>query len=124
MRRKALNMLAAAYRVHGPDTVATLAELFEERGSTVNLLGTLRCTPPRAERIAQSPLHEQATLTSAASSSELSRAFHAGPPCPVDLALPNLVYCHAHRPPFDPMSIVRSDRREGGHARVPTGAPR
>ena len=42
-----LGLLAGAYRVHGPDTLALLDDLFAERGGVHYLLLELRCHQPR-----------------------------------------------------------------------------
>jgi hypothetical protein len=41
------NLLAAAYRVHGADTLPFLADEVRRTGAATNLLGTVRCAPPR-----------------------------------------------------------------------------
>jgi hypothetical protein len=112
VRRKGLNMLAAAYRVHGPDTVAFLADLFDERGSTVNLLGILRCSPPRAGRHAPSASDQQPIQSGPTRpDGDIRPLAHTGPPCPTEVALPDVTYCGAHRPLSDPASTIRYDRR-------------
>jgi hypothetical protein len=104
---KQRNFLAAAYRVHGPSLIEVLQATYERVGTTTNLLGIVRSTAPS----------EPATTTVAPSTplglSEPPDVFvnHGGMPCPVERSEPGLVYCRAHRPPFEGSSRVRYDRR-------------
>jgi hypothetical protein len=88
------NLLAACYRVHGPDTTAFIADEFARRGTVANLLGIVRTALPRSGAVA-----------------ELAPGDHAAPPCPADECLPHFIYCTGHRPAFDGSSGRRYDRR-------------
>lgn len=103
------NFLAACYRVHGPDLVPLIRDEFATGGTARNLLGVIRCMPPRSEEESLSPADSGAPATPTPVS-EMA-AGHHGPPCPIERCLPGLVYCQSHQPPFDPTSRRRYDRR-------------
>jgi hypothetical protein len=120
------DLLAACYRVHGADVLPYIADEFHVQGTAQNLLGIIRCAPPREMSIAR-PLadNEVKPRTDAdAVAGTRDTAFEAasgqnGPPCPIERCLPNLIYCDDHRPAFDPASRRRYDRR----ASNPDAAP-
>jgi hypothetical protein len=97
--RRKRNLIAACYRVHGDDFLPIVQELFWENGSATNLLGEIRCLPPRM------PGGDTAEAREPGMS---RRPLYCG--CSVTLLLPNLIYCGAHRPPFDGDDRRRHDR--------------
>jgi hypothetical protein len=120
------NLLAACYRLHGADLIPYVADGFAVLGTAQNLLGLIRCAPPREsgdEPVlanaevgrAPAPLRTaQPTVESLAGSGSLPRGLgvdHSGLPCPAEHCLPGLIYCEGHRPRFDPTSKRRYDRR-------------
>lgn len=119
-----LNLLSAAYRVHGAGFSALLATVFRERGSVNDLLLELRTraplhrpeaadTPARSiRRLPPQDSREQPGRRRAASSSPES--LNCG--CPPDQLLPGLLYCGKHRPLFDPSRPFRHDRRASNPA--------
>ena len=47
MRPAKVNLIAACYRVHGDDFLPLVAHRFASTGTVTNLLGEIRCLPPR-----------------------------------------------------------------------------
>jgi hypothetical protein len=93
------NLIAACYRVHGENFLVRVARRFERTGTTLNLLGLIRCEVPADERTAE-PAPRLALLPPV-SDPDLDD---------LDL-LPGLTYGSVSRPPFDPTSSRRYDRR-------------
>ena len=129
------NLLAACYRVHGDDVMAVLADAFAASRTAINLLGEIRSRPPRrldpalvgaadGERPSAEPVRPDPTSRASAaaiadpgpaSTIETTRERapdgHGGDcGCPEADVLPNVIYCAAHRPPFDGASKRRWDR--------------
>jgi hypothetical protein len=86
VRLKKRNYLAACYRVHGPDTLPLVQEIFAERGTDTNLLRDLRRREPAVLDVPE--------------------------PAPIigGEQLPGLTYRADNRPQFDPASARRYDR--------------
>ena len=129
------NLLAAAYRVHGADTVPLIEDVFRATGTATNLLGEIRSRPPRhpaqapvqaadGGRPSVAPVRPAPTSTARAAAIEDGRptsaneagrdrspdAHQADCECPAADLLPGLTHCAAHRPPFDGASKRRWDR--------------
>jgi hypothetical protein len=99
------NLIASAYRVHGPDFRAFVADRFRETGTTTNLLWDVRCSRPRLQSAVGT-----AIATHGVPSPPLGpTALDCG--CPVDRLIIGLVYCVGHRPMFDARDCRRHDRR-------------
>lgn len=134
-RRAKRNLLAACYRVHGDDVMAVLADEFAASGTAINLLGEIRRRPPRrpdpalveaaaGEPPAAAPARPDPTSRASAAAiaepgpariieTQRERApdAHGGDcGCPEADVLPTVIYCAAHRPPFDGASKRRWDR--------------
>jgi hypothetical protein len=112
------DLLAACYRVHGADVVPYIAEEFRVQGTTQNLLGIIRCAPPREMGIARpladnevKPRTDPDAVAGVRDTAFEGASGHDGPPCPIERCLPNLIYCDDHRLAFDPASRRRYDRR-------------
>jgi hypothetical protein len=120
------NLLAACYRLHGADLIPYVADEFAVLGTAQNLLGLIRCAPPRESgddevmanaEVGRAPAPLSTAQTAAdhlAGSASLPRSVgvdHDGLPCPVESCLPGLIYCEGHCPRFDPTSKRRYDRR-------------
>jgi hypothetical protein len=130
------NLVAACYRVHGDDVLPYIADEFRGAGTAINLLGRLRCSPPRhgagawgadGARPSPVPADDRGPNRVADSAEGIvwargdvlvkekrHDAVDTGPgDCGCDEAdlLPGLIYCAAHCPPFDPTSRRRYDRR-------------
>jgi hypothetical protein len=103
------NLLAGCFRVHGDDTLAFIEDEYRRTGSAINLLGRVRTTPPRGAQPA--PIAGATSGDFRPTPSCASASSHGGPPCSSAVCLPNLTYCNAHRPPFDPHSRQGWDRR-------------
>jgi hypothetical protein len=91
------NLIATGYRVHGLDYLTLLEETYRATGTT-NLLGEVRCTPPRPNVQIQSE-----------TTASLRHALDCG--CRLEALLLGLVYCADHRPPFNGDDRRRHDRR-------------
>lgn len=84
-------------------------------GSAQNLLGVLRRAKPR-NRVDQDEdgagdfIEIVPAVDGPAVSAAESSATHAGMPCPVELCIPNVIYCQTHRPAYDATSRRRLDR--------------
>jgi hypothetical protein len=111
------NLLAGCYRVHGADVIPFIRDEFAIRGTAQNLLGVIRCAPPRGEHD-RLPLPDQLRnpllgerRSGIDDAATRAPADHDGPPCPVERCLRDLIYCAGHQPPFDPASRARYDRR-------------
>lgn len=117
-------LLAACFRVHGPDTLAYIEYMYQESGTVTNLLGVLRSAdpPPAGEPVAH-PAPDASNPVAPPASTPVPRASTAvtvrrpfdvatwdGCRCPVETLLPDLIYCDAHRPPFG-TGDARHDRR-------------
>jgi hypothetical protein len=109
------NLLASGYRMHGPAFVPFLSAVYAAQGSTVNLLGIVRCAQRRDE-----PGHDDVPASRSETDAGVFRPAviepggHDGPPCPIHVCLQALIYCDDHRPPFDPNSTRRYDRPAPG----------
>jgi hypothetical protein len=108
------NLLAACYRVHGPDFLSFVADYCRVERSEQNLLAVLRRSAPRT-----AARSSDADDVASVSGAHVQAAGHAGPPCPVEDSLPNLIHCAAHRPAFDATSTRRYDRRPSDPDRAP-----
>ena len=105
------NLVAACYRVHGEDFLVLVEELFRVGGTATNLLGEIRCMAPRLEvRRPVPPLAEPATPAARAPGAKPSEDLALGCGCCVAMLLPGLIYCEAHRPPFNGRETRRYDR--------------
>lgn len=100
---KQRNLLAAAYRVHGPRLLEVVRSTFADLRTSVNLLGTVRATPAQ--------VMDPGPAASARTESGDPAPDHDGIPCPVEQCLTGVVFCQAHFPKFDPTSTIRYDRR-------------
>ena len=127
--RSQRNLLAAGHRMHGPDLVPFLQAEHAARGSTMNLLGIVRCSPRRDHESANgdSPAPPAETEARVISVLEYEPACHDGPPCSVHVCLAALIYCADHRPTFDPTATRRYDRSAPHPStrppKVPAAAP-
>jgi len=105
------NLLAAGHRMHGPDFVPFLRTVYAAQGSTLNLLGIVRCSPrrdaPDRDELPTSPSETEAGMVRLAI---IELGGHDGPPCPIQACLASLIYCDDHHPPFDATSTRRYDR--------------
>ena len=90
------NLVATSYRVHGDDFLPLAQRLFARTGTATNLLGEIRCLAPLlARRVVGEPLGGTGEPASQ----------------PASELLPGLIYGEHNRPPFDPTSTRRYDRR-------------
>ena len=133
------NLVAACYRVHGDDVLLYIADEFRRTGTAINLLGALRCSPPRrgvgadgADRARPAPMPAAdrgrtrvadgaegivTALLDGVVKGQRRDAVDAIDACPGDCGcdeadlLAGLIYCAAHRPRFDLKSHRRFDRR-------------
>jgi hypothetical protein len=102
------NLVAACYRVHGPDFIPFAESYLRVERSDTNLLAVIRGTPPRLpEDVPEIEAGDGAYPAVNAGAVD----GHDGPPCPLVDCLPGLTYCANDRPPFDPASRHRHDRR-------------
>ncbi|HEY8868271.1 MAG TPA: hypothetical protein VIM30_02640 [Candidatus Limnocylindrales bacterium] len=121
------NLVAAAYRSLGPEFLPSVKDRFAETGTETNLLADLR-TGLSASVAARDPnqpttssAHGHPGLSALRRTPEIaSRQVGAGVTgaeprsqcrCAEMDLLPGLIYCAAHRPPFDGRSRRRYDRR-------------
>lgn len=108
-RPKKRDLVATCYRVHGPDFIPFVRDFFRAEGSAQNLLGVLRRAPQRH------PADDFDTFVGVEPGDVALDAHprppHTAMPCPVEKCLPGLIYCADHRPPYDPSSKRRYDRR-------------
>jgi hypothetical protein len=101
--------------MHGDDYIDFLRDEFAVRGSTINLLGIVRCAERRFDGPTTPPESPASTIAPAVQFGvAIIVPGHDGPPCPTETCLPHVIYCDHHRPPrpFDPMSRTRYDRRD------------
>ena len=111
------NLLAACYRLHGPDLVPFIAHQFAVQGTAQNLLGIIRCSSPRGSDDGQpaadngvGPGTDASPVPQFSDVAHDRPNDHHGPPCPIECCLPNLIHCYGHWPAFDPRSQRRYDR--------------
>ncbi len=124
------NLVASGYRVHGEDFLPLVEDLFHATGSATNLLGEVRCMPPRHRAPGQSrPASIGPVDAAAATVPDVETASVAPLDCGCDVAvlIPGLIYCHAHRPTFAGNDPRRHDRRRSNpeaerHFTIPDGA--
>jgi len=117
-RHKKRNLLAACYRVHGADVIPYIADVFTVQGTAQNLLGIIRCASPRGTGALQPLAANDAggrcdtnTVPRVLDGASERSPDHDGPPCPIEVCLPDLIFCQDHFPAFDPTSHRRCDRR-------------
>ena len=115
-RSKQRNLLATCYRVHGEDVFAYISDQFAVHGTANNLLGIIRSEPPREPGDDASRAGGDDALRSGERpASQVRRPValgvdHEGPPCPLELCWPEVIFCYTHFPAFDPHSHRRYDR--------------
>jgi hypothetical protein len=107
--QKQRNLLATCYRVHGPDFLVVASRLFDELGTTQNLLGMIRAA--RRSSVHVQSLSDRILPAEATSD-------RAGGGCPVASCVRTLVPCSLHAP-HDGKSKFRYDRP----AHAPNGLP-
>jgi hypothetical protein len=88
-------LVALCYRIHGEAFLPHVQRIFARTGTATNLLWEIRCLPP---------LDDRPSAHKASDRSETA-------PGPEPLLLPGLIYSADRRPPFDPTSTRRFDRR-------------
>jgi hypothetical protein len=112
--------IAACYRIHGEDLLSFVADFVRFEGSSQNLLGVLRNAEPRHRSDDEARPADTVVVLDDVPPIATSGTFeHTGIPCPVEGCLPGVIYCSAHRPPYDPRSGRRYDR-DPSSAEAPT----
>jgi hypothetical protein len=124
--RKKRAFVAAAYRTLGSQFLPAVKHRFSETGTETNLLvdlrgrraayatsvGTELHSAPRAADRQERAAPERAPLSLDSREAHTAEATSRGAACgcAVSDLRPGLIYCAAHRPPFDPISRRRYDR--------------
>ena len=103
------NFIASCYRVHGPSFIPLVRRLLAERGTETNLLGSIRTMQPEDGDV----LDGGAAATGAGLAASVPRTDPSPTVPPVAASGPfrGLTYGPDDRPPFEPTSKRRYDRR-------------
>jgi hypothetical protein len=105
------NLIAVCYRTHGPAFLGLVAQTFGTLGTTTNLLGIIRATPPADPSVEEAPTLDPQAADQTGQPPLADEAEVVPPSMPAPQLLPSLTYGDTDRPPHGADPKRRYDRR-------------